>query len=621
MGSNHDPIFMKITETKCRAAEGWIKDMVFVPGQTPFDFEPTPIPELPEEMNISIEQTVQEAVTQEIAMSSAQYGIQMTPQQMIDAYEMAVPMIKDQIEKEIKASAKKAAIYMKDKIKDQFAECKWEYELSKSIYDMVTFGTAPFKGPCLRNSKVWSRKINPMTGMFETVSEDRVIPKWERVNPFDWYPSPDAVSDNIMWSFHRIRLSRKQLSDLIGIEGYKEEELRAVLREFGTGGLREWTSIDQQKAELEGRDSISIWASELIDCLEYSGSASGKSLLDWGLTSAEIPDPDKEYDIIAWLIGNHVVRCVLNPDLGQYFFVAGFSSDPDTVWHKGIPELIEHIQTLANACARAVVHNIGVASGSQVEVNVDRLDPSENAIMWPWKVWKTTSAGMMESPAIKFYQPNMVTERLLEVFKFCLNAADDDSGIPRYVHTGETRGGGAGETASGLSMLMGHATKGVKLVIKNLDDGIIVPCVEAQYRYNLRYEGDDDKIIGDLRTVAHGSTSMIAKEQQVIRTIEMLDRTNNPTDLQLLGLRGRAELMRPALIGIGVDVDKVLGDEDAIAQREQELAMQQQPPAEEEEGGEHDEGSPERIRETDGAGAAVKGHDTGSFSSPEGSKP
>lgn len=621
MGGNHDPIFMKVTETKCRAAEAWIKDMVFVPGHRPFELEPTPIPELPQEMESQIEQSVVEALAQEITQNAAMTGQMMTPDQMNQAFQLAMPMMREKIDLEIKKAAKKAAVYMTEKISDQFAESRWDKEVSKSIYDLVTFGSAPFKGPCLRKSKIWTRKLNPMTGTYESVEEDRTIPKFERINPFDWYPSPDAVHDNIMWSFQRMRLSRKQISDLIGVDGFKESEVRAVLQEFGTGGLREWTNIDQQKADLEGRDSISIWASELVDCLEYAGTASGKMLLDWGLTELEVPDADKEYNIIAWLVGRHVIRCVLNPDVGNYIFVAGFSVQPDTVWHKGIPELMEHIQTLANACARSIVHNVGVAAGPQVEVNVDRLDPSETVAVWPWKVWKTTSTGMMEAPAVKFWQPNIVTQRLLEVYQFCLSAADDDTGIPRYMHTGETPAGGAGDTASGLSMLMGHASKGVKLVVRNLDEGIIIPSVESQYRYNLRYEGDDDKIVGDLRGVARGSTAMIAKEQQVVRTIEMLDRTNNPTDLQLIGLRGRAELMRPALAGIGVDVDKVLGDEEEIEERAMAMG---QAPAPGMPGGDMRMGQGsdiEATRELDEAGNPVTGKDTGTFSSPEGSTP
>ncbi|HDZ62815.1 MAG TPA: hypothetical protein ENH40_06705, partial [Nitrospirae bacterium] len=46
-GADYNPVFMMITETKCRAAESWIKDIEFQPGQLPWDLEPTPLPELP----------------------------------------------------------------------------------------------------------------------------------------------------------------------------------------------------------------------------------------------------------------------------------------------------------------------------------------------------------------------------------------------------------------------------------------------------------------------------------------------------------------------------------------------------------------------------------------------
>ena len=39
-------IFMMITEVKCRAAESWLRDILLDNGSTPWDLQPTPIPDL-----------------------------------------------------------------------------------------------------------------------------------------------------------------------------------------------------------------------------------------------------------------------------------------------------------------------------------------------------------------------------------------------------------------------------------------------------------------------------------------------------------------------------------------------------------------------------------------------
>ena len=642
LGADYDPIFMKITETKCRAAESWIKDVLFQPGQEPWDIRPTPMPELPPFMAQMIQTGAEQAAIQQVTMAVAMGAIPpdiATLQQV--ANELA-PQVQEAVRREIQKAAQKAAEKMRQKILDQFAEGGWNDSLERTLFDLCTYGTAILKGPSLKRQPVAVREMDPMMGSYKTRFETRIIPTWSRVNPLTFYPSPDATADSLPWYFEKLSLSRKNLSDLLDVPGYNPAAIREVLQTYMSGGLVEWTNVDQTKAQLENRDSISLYETELIDCLEFGGTAPGKMLLEWGMDPVNVPDPEREYDIIAWLIGRWVIKAMLNPNqLGQKpIFSCGFSERPDSFWHKGVPELIEHIQNLANACARAIFMNIGIASGPQVELNTDRVADGENEAIYPWKVWRTTSLGMMESPAVKFYQPNIVTEKLLEVYKFCMEAADDDSGVPRYVHTGETRGGGAGETASGLSMLMGQAAKGIKGVIKNMDRGLITKSVEAQYYYNLIFEDGDAEIIGDLKVVAKGSSALINKEQQTIRRTELLERTLNPLDSQILGLRGRAELLRKNLEGLDIDPEKVVADEEELermaeAQRvAEENAQVAEAEGEDEEAGETQSGPagktspkgskgnpPGKPRQLDKAGSPVAGRDHQLFESRAGAKP
>ena len=42
---------------------------------------------------------------------------------------------------------------------------------------------------------------------------------------------------------------------MIGVERYSDAAIRAVLDEYGAGGLHEWLWIDTEKADAEGRDA------------------------------------------------------------------------------------------------------------------------------------------------------------------------------------------------------------------------------------------------------------------------------------------------------------------------------------------------------------------------------
>lgn len=567
IGPNHKPGYMGITSTKCRAGKSWIKDYLFQPnpGQEPWDIAPTPIPELPPSIRMRLFEETKAWVEQQAMEYFYATGSLPDPSLMGQVLQEVLPEAEKRLQDSIRDAAETAAKKMRSKISDQFAEGGWEDALRECVDDLVDIGTMILKGPIFSRSPVLVRDINPATGMYETTIEDRIIQVWKRVNPFHFYPSPDASKTVLPWSFEKMRLTRRDLSELRGQPGFNTDFINEVLQAYDKKGLVEWTNIDQTKHDLEGKSGTSVYETELIDALEFQGSAPGRMLLEWGMSPDLVDDPDKEYNIQAWKIGRWVIKAMLNPDpLGKKnVFFCGFAENNDSFWHKGIPELVETVQTIGNAAVRSLRMNVAMASGPQIEVDKQRLAPGEKGGVVPYKVWYTTSAGMMESAAIKFYQPQMVTEKLIGVFEFCLGAADDDTGIPRYFYTGETRGGKAGDTVGGLQLLMSNASKGLKAVIQAIDTGVIRPSVQTQYHYNLQFE-EDPGIIGDLRIIAKGSAILQAREQNAVRKLDMLERTNNPVDNQILGLRGRAMMLRGALESVGLDADKVLEEEEKI---------------------------------------------------------
>lgn len=575
-GSNYQPVFMHITETKCRTAESWITETIFQTGKRPYSLEPTPIPELPPSLMEKVRQESMMALVQRASQEASMTGGQPSMFAIMEVLQDALPEINEAVMKSIREIAKESATLMEDKIQDQFVEGGWYQSLQRAIYDFVTYPAMIMKGPCLRRSPVRIREFNEQTMAWDDRIEERIIPVWERRSPFNIYPSPDATADDIPWIFDKITLTRKALSDLIGVTDYDDEAIRAVLKQYRDGQLRDWLSIDTEKIAAEGKPASTMTDSEGIDCLEFHGTVPGSLLREWGLSSADVPDGEREYDAIVWKIGKHVIKAMLNKDpmRKKYFYRSAFAENPESFWGRGVPELIEHIQTLANASARAISHNLSISAGPQCILNTDCLAPGENEAIYPWKVWRVTSGQLMEGKPVEFYQPNIVTARLIEIYNFCMALADEDSGVPRYMQGNAAGVSGAGETASGLNMLMSHAAKGVRSAIRNIDIGIISPSVESCYFYNMEYEKDLD-IVGDLRVVARGSSALVAKEQLAIRRTEFLNTTINPIDAQIIGPAGRRELLKESIRSLELDPEKILGDDDAA-----ENEMPQAPPAE-----------------------------------------
>lgn len=360
-GNDYVPVYMMLTASKCDTAKAVIKDIIIRPGELSYEIQPTPLPELPAEIEQSIESRIINHIYQMYLNISMTQNIPMDTQTLQAQIQQNMPQIRDFIDKEIKKKARGAAEKMQNKIADQFAEGGWETALNNSIDDLVDYGTGIVRGPVQQKDKVRVAKITNSAWTNEV--EERIINRYECRPPWNIYPAPDAVGVDDGYLFDLIHFTPKDLSDLIGVPGFKEDAVREVLQMYRNGGLREWITIREEKARLENRDSISVNESEKIDCLNYWGSAQGRHLIEWGLSEAEIPDPDLEYDICAYTIGHIVIKAMLNPDpLGKKpYSKSGFQEDTDSFWHTGVPEILQYIAGMANAIGRAIVNNTGFA--------------------------------------------------------------------------------------------------------------------------------------------------------------------------------------------------------------------------------------------------------------------
>ena len=217
-------------------------------------------------------------------------------------------------------------------------------------------------------------------------------------------------------------------------------------------------------------------------------------LLDWGMTEEEVPDPIKNYPVEVWLIGPYVIKALLNyhPLAKNRTTKRRMRTYRAVFWGNSVCDLVRDCQDVCNSVGRALVNNAGIASGPQVGVNSDRLPPGEDIEqMYPWKIWQFTSDPMgSTAEAITFFQPNLNVAELMAVFEKFAVLADEYSSIPRYM-TGDSPAGGAGRTASGMSMLMTNANKSMKQVVSNIDNNVITPLLNRLYFYNMKY-GEDE---------------------------------------------------------------------------------------------------------------------------------
>jgi len=559
-------IFMGIVSTKCRTATAWLRDTLLGQGaDKPWSLSPTPIPEVPPEDAMAMQNMMRQTLMQYYAEG----GAQPSPQEL---RELASGM-KDTAMRELKHRAEKRVERMEKKLEDQMVEGGWTKALFEFTNDVATFPYAIMKGPIPRKRKVM-KYVDGGMAVVEVVRDE-----WERIDPFKFYWAPwgDDVQSMPIIEVHH--LTRDDVENMIGVEGYDEASVRSLLVDFGSSGM-DWLDSDSSDYEEVTSLDFDEASSDVVAAIQLWDTIPGDLLLDWGLSEEEIPDPQKSYPCEVWMVNNTVIRAVLNYDpLGRKpYYVTSFEKIPGRLDGNGVADLCMDAQNMCNAAARALANNMGISSGPQVGVNISRLPAGEDITqMYPWKIWQFRQSDYNDSsPPMTFFQPNSNAAELMAVFDKFMVLADEVSGIPKYMTGSHVPG--AGRTSSGLSMLMSNAGKSIKQVIANIDFDVIRPMLERQYQRNLRY-ADDPDLVGDVQILARGAMSLVVKEAEAVRKNEFLRLVlESPIAQQIVGLPGTAELLRDMAGNLNTNVDRLVPSREDVQKQQmiQQQMMQQQ---------------------------------------------
>jgi hypothetical protein len=553
-------VYARLIAQKCRAASSLLRD-IYLGQDVPWALQPPKNPAVPPDILAKIDQLIK-AEAQQVAQQLGQ------PPAPGDLAERKRHLI-EQAEEAAKKKAAQQARDSEDKIQDILNEGGYYHALAEFLVDLPIFPFACVKGPVV---KVIPTVIWPQGGGQPQVKQ---VPKltWNRVSPFDIWFTPgvsDIENANVI---EKLRVTRAELNDLLDLPGYNESEIRAVLDEYGRGGLYDnWDTTDAERSVLEQRENPAWNRSGMISMMEFNGNVQGRLLQDYGMV---VQDDLRDYHVQIWVIGSHVIKCHLSPSPRQRhpYFITSFEKVPGTPVGNGLSDLLADLQESANATLRSLINNLSISSGPQVVINDDMLAPEENGEdMYPWKRWHTkndpmTSAGKQP---ISFFQPQSNAQSLIDCYSKFVDIADDVSAIPKYV--GGQAGGGAGRTASGLAMLMGNASKILQTVSANIDRDVIEGSM-MQLQDLLLLTDTSGLLTGEERLTVQGVNVAIQRETLRQRQIEFLTATNNPTDMKIMGIKGRAAVLRSVSTTIGMPGEDIVPSEDQIdkmAQQEQQ---------------------------------------------------
>ena len=591
-------IFIKVTKTKTLAAYGQIVDVLFANNRFPVSIEPT---ELPEGVvaDVSFDPAEPEQMRENgLDKEVNPYGFKgdgkefpagatlKTLNEMLgpikDKFE-GIDNVKEGVGKTPTAitfsPAMLAAKKMQKKIQDQLEESSASKHLRSTAFEMALFGTGVMKGPFAVDKEYpnWDEEgeYNPMM---------KTIPQVSHVSVWNFYPDPDANSmDEAQYVIERHKLSRTQMRALKKRPYFRDTVIDEAI------SLGE--NYDKQYWEDDLSDYAPEHGVERFEVLEYWGMCDVEMLEEQGVDIPEELSAFDELQANVWICNGKLIRMVLNPFKPARipYQAVPYELNPYSFFGVGIAENMDDTQTLMNGFMRMAVDNAVLSGNLLIEVDETNLVPGQDLSVYPGKVFRRQGGAPGQAIfGTKF--PNVAGENL-QLFDKARVLADESTGFPSFAH-GQTGVMGVGRTASGISMLMGAASGGIKNVIKNIDDYLLRPLGEGLFRFNMQFDFDPE-MRGDLEVKARGTESLMANEVRSQRLMQFLQVSSNPA---LAPFAKFQYIIREIAKSLDLDPDKVTNNMDEAAlQAELMKGMQAEQPT--------PEGAPAGANPMDTSGA------------------
>ena len=522
---NRSRVFIRHTKARCDTLKARLMDLLFPSNSTKnWTINCSPKPEVPE-----------------IALIAEMQERQAKGEQ--------IPSDMELLTREV---AEKRARAMAQLIEDQLNNGRVPYRrvCGSVIRNGVVYGAGCLKGPLIEANPAKRYVYDAQTGQWSLRREgDEFQPFFEEVPCWDLYPDPAALCPeqlNFLWQSHN--MTRRELAALSNNPGFHGDIIKRYLSEHPDGEITQKEHETELRTISRGGENT-LTADDLKNryrVLERWGYLSGRQLLDAGMKEEELlatfPDFDAEESFAnnLWMTDSGVViKCSLAPveDMPiPYWFFRPYA-DGTGFWSESLPDILRDPQIVVNAAARMTLDNASIACGPQLAVNMKALAPDEDPTeVHARKVWLFDTREKMSEAIREVGVQSHITELMAIAEKFQQYA--DESSFPRYMSGNNAGVRGAGDTASGLSMLMNSASMPVKDCVNEFDTGVTEPFIRAMYRWNMRFSSHEE-VKGDYEVVATGSTALVAQElmgQRLLQTMQVLTAPGmaNMTDFETL---------------------------------------------------------------------------------------
>lgn len=417
------------------------------------------------------------------------------------------------------AVAEQACGRMRETIKSQLDDCKFQRSARRMVRDACRIGTGLLMGPM---NGIKRKRAFSQTDQGSAVQiVETTVPEIREADPWCFFPDLTPSAETAEFAFYLHLMSRREVIELADYPGFDEAQIRALLKcdpELGEVGR----NIQDRNKNLDSVEPTSgryaIW--------RYTGVL-GKDDLE-ALQLCGCGDEVDELDqamVDIWFCQDYILKSKLSPMSDDfripYYIFAPFPAD-DTPFGYSLPYLCRESARFADASYRIALHNLSVSSGPIVFARKGVLKPADGRfdIRGPKWIWIDDQKGGDRDLSQLFrvdIVPNVAEQafaaldRALQIVDLELNAegwASQDTAqeVP---------------TASGLAMLMNTKSIIQRRAAACADDDVFHPVIERMYWWNMQFN-DDPSIRGSFHVTTSTQSVLLVKDIQVQHTLMFL---------------------------------------------------------------------------------------------------
>lgn len=493
--------YFGLIHLKVNNVSSFIKSKYVAFKSFPFALEPTPIVELPKDLQDKgfkivvgklLDVLVQQGLPPEALIDEQTHLIRQSVTQFIES---EAEKAKSSLREEEMKLAKLAADEMTTLIQDQFAHANFEEAMTDFVFYLSLYPAAFLAFDyALKTDNKWQKN--------RFVKSQSVQPVFRAVHPKNAFPSADFQGGD---GSYFIELTQRSLAELAGFLGngdlgYIDEALKDVMLNGDCG----WLAQDN-----DGSGSLNLQRDDdVIDVLRCQMKLRGKDLLEYGVSRDELGGGEnvafRYFNADVEVCSNRViaVRLVQTPHGRRSYFMTSYKRVAGQVWGVSPAMMIYDRQLSVNRRQYEMGLNSFHSAGPMIELLAAAFDDPSRVDLSPYSVVFSNAEKNSVGGGVAYHQVQPIFNAIFAQMVNEIRLADDECGLPSFLN-GNSGLQGAGKTLGGLALMQDNAIMGLKDCFANIDMYVIRPVVEVLRDTNLE-DGNNMGIRGDCDVVATG---------------------------------------------------------------------------------------------------------------------